>query len=62
MLRPLVQDYVQKWQGQFSSFSFQARAPCESERSVLAPKMGPFRRVKYSPIIESNLAPLNQGQ
>ena len=56
MPRALVQDYVEKWQGQFSSFSFQARPPCESERSVLALKMGPFR------FIESNLAPLNQDQ
>ena len=35
---------------------------CKSERSVLALKIGPFRWVKYSPIFESNLAPLNQGQ
>ena len=34
----------------------------KSERSVLAIKMGPFWWVKYSPIFESNLAPLNQGQ
>ena len=35
---------------------------CKSERSVLAQKIGPFRWVKYSPIFESNLAPLNQRQ
>ena len=35
---------------------------CKSERSVLAQKIAPFRWVKYSPIFESNLAPLNQGQ
>ena len=35
---------------------------CKSERSVLALKIGPFRWVKYSPIFEYNLAPLNQGQ
>ena len=35
---------------------------CKSERSVLAQKIGLFRWVKYSPIFESNLAPLNQGQ
>ena len=35
---------------------------CKSERFVLALKMGPFRWVKYSPIFESNLPPLNQGQ
>ena len=34
----------------------------KSERSVLALNIGPFRWVKYSPIFESNLAPLNQGQ
>ena len=34
----------------------------KSERSVLAQKIEPFRWVKYSPIFESNLAPLNQGQ
>ena len=33
-----------------------------SERSVLALEIVPFRWVKYSPIYESNLAPLNQGQ
>ena len=31
---------------------------CKSERSVLALRMRPFRGVKYSPILESNLAPL----
>ena len=35
---------------------------CKSERFALALKMGPFLWVKYSPIFESNLAPLNQGQ
>ena len=35
---------------------------CKSERSVLALKKGLIRWVKYSPIFESNLAPLNQGQ
>ena len=35
---------------------------CKSERSVFALKTGPFRWVKYSPIFESNLAPLNQGE
>ena len=35
---------------------------CKSERSVLALKIGPFQWVKYSPIFESNLAPLNQGK
>ena len=34
----------------------------KSERSVLALNIGPFRWVKFSPILESNLAPLNQGQ
>ena len=34
----------------------------QSERSVLALKIGPFRWVKYSPIFGPNLAPLNQGQ
>ena len=32
----------------------------KSERSVLALNIGPFRWVKYSPIFESYLAPLNQ--
>ena len=35
---------------------------CKAERSGLALKMGPFRWVKYSPILKSNLAALNQGQ
>ena len=35
---------------------------CKSESSVLALNLGPFRWVKHSPIFESNLAPLNQGQ
>ena len=34
----------------------------KTERSVLALKIGPLRWVNYSPIFESNLAPLNQGQ
>ena len=34
---------------------------CKSEKSVTL-KVGPFRWVKFSPIFESNLAPLNQGQ
>ena len=47
----LRQDYVEKWQGQFSSFSFQAHAHSKSERSVSESS------IKYSPIFESNLAP-----
>ena len=35
---------------------------CKSERSVFALKIGPFRWLKYSPIFESNLTPLNQGE
>ena len=35
-----------------------SKVHCKSERSVLAVKMWPFRWVKYSPIFESNLAPL----
>ena len=35
---------------------------CKSERSLFALKIGPFRWLKYSPIFESNLTPLNQGE
>ena len=45
------QDYVEKWQGQFSSFSFQANAHSKSKRSVLALKMGPFRRVTLNTVL-----------
>ena len=47
----LRQDYVEKWQGQFSSFSFQAHAQSKSERSVLVLKMGPFRRVTLNTVL-----------
>ena len=47
----LRQDYVEKWQGKFSSFSFQAHAHSKSERSVLALKMGPFRRVTLNTVL-----------
>ena len=49
----------------FPSISFK-RLPtikkCQVNSDLLALKMGPFRWGKYSPIFESNLAPLNQGQ
>ena len=49
----------------FPSISFK-RLPTIKKSQVnsdlLALKMGPFRWGKYSPIFESNLAPLNQGQ
>ena len=46
------------------SIDWGSSAPCNKypARSVLALKMGQFRSVKYSPIFESSLAPLNQGQ
>ena len=47
----LRQDYVQKWQGQISSFSCQAHAHSKPERSVLALKMGPIRRVKLNTVL-----------
>ena len=47
----LRQDYVEKWQGQFSSFSFQAHAHRKSERSVLVLKMGPFRKVTLNTVL-----------
>ena len=45
---------------QLSAFLVEVHS--KSERSVLGLKIGPFRWVKFSPILESNLAPLNQGQ
>ena len=46
----------------YDYFSFRAQAHCKWEKSVLALKMEPFGRVKYSPIFESNLASLNQDK
>ena len=46
----------------YDYFSFSAQAHCKWEKSVLALKMGPFGRVKYSPIFESNLASINQDK